>query len=50
MKAIDGGLEETLKEAILFCDSNFSDYHSAKAVLSNIYALGILSDVLEQGT
>ena len=48
VKAITGGLEETLKEAILFCNSNFSDFQSAKAVLSNIYALGILSDVLNR--
>jgi len=48
VKAIEGGLEATLKEAVLFCEANFSVYHSAKAVLSNIFALGILSDVLNK--
>jgi len=46
VKAISGGLESTLKEAVQFSDDNFPVYNSAKAVLSNIYALGILSDVL----
>jgi len=44
--AIADGLENILMEAINFYDHNIKAYNSAKAVLSNIYALGILSDVL----
>jgi ATP-dependent helicase/nuclease subunit A len=43
--AIDNGLERTLKEAINFYDTGIIGYKSAQVVLSNIYALGILSDV-----
>lgn len=46
--AIKGGLEETLKEAIKFYDENITDVKSAKAILSNIYTLGILSDVMRK--
>jgi ATP-dependent exoDNAse (exonuclease V) beta subunit len=45
-KAIDSGLERELKEVISFYDKNISDYNSAEVILSNIYTLGILSDVL----
>jgi len=44
--AINSGLEKTLKEAIHFYYEKIVEYKSAKAILSNIYALGILSDVL----
>ncbi|MCX6254779.1 MAG: UvrD-helicase domain-containing protein, partial [Bacteroidia bacterium] len=44
--AIIAGLDKTLKEAIHYYDENITEYKSADAVLSNIYALGILSDVL----
>jgi ATP-dependent helicase/nuclease subunit A len=44
--AIDIGLEKTLKEAIHYYDDNIVAYNSAFAILSNVYALGILSDVL----
>jgi ATP-dependent helicase/nuclease subunit A len=44
--AIDSGLYETLLDAIKFYDKNIIAYNSALSVLSNIYALGILSDVL----
>ncbi len=44
--AIDSGLEDTLKEAINYFDENIVSYNSAEAILENIYALGILSDVL----
>ncbi len=44
--AISNGLDETLCQAIHYYDANILSYSSANAVLSNIYALGILSDVL----
>ncbi len=44
--AINNGLEKVLKEAIHFYDDNIVRCKSADAVMSNIYALGILSDVL----
>ena len=46
MSAIGGGLGKVLKEAINFYSENITGYKSAAAILSNIYALGILSDVL----
>jgi ATP-dependent helicase/nuclease subunit A len=44
--AIADGLENILRETISFYQTNIVAYNSSKAVLSNIYALGILSDVL----
>jgi len=44
--AINDGLEKILKEAIHFYDNTIVAYNTAEAILSNIYALGILSDVL----
>ena len=44
--AISNGLDQTLCEAIHYYDDNIVEYRSAGAILSNIYALGILSDVL----
>jgi ATP-dependent exoDNAse (exonuclease V) beta subunit len=44
--ALSDGLEDTVREAIGFYDENIIRYNSALIVLSNIYALGILSDVL----
>ena len=44
--AITNGLEKILKEAIHYFDDNIVEYRSADAILSNIYSLGILSDVL----
>jgi ATP-dependent exoDNAse (exonuclease V) beta subunit len=44
--AINSGLDKTLSEAIHYYDENIVHYKSAVAVLSYIYALGILSDVL----
>ena len=44
--AMSSGLEKTLKEALHYYDNNIVAYKSAAAILSNIYALGILSDVL----
>lgn len=44
--AIAGGLESTLMEAIAHYDHNIEAYRTSKVIVSNIYALGILSDVL----
>jgi len=44
--AIAGGLEKNLREAINYYHGNVVEYNSATAILSHIYALGILSDVL----
>ena len=43
--ALAGGLDQTLRDAILYYDNNIVAYNSAESILSNIYALGILSDV-----
>jgi ATP-dependent helicase/nuclease subunit A len=48
MEAIREGLDEALKEAIRFCSDNIKIYNSTEAVLSNMYALGILTDVLKR--
>ena len=45
-EAIRNGLESVLLEAIHCYDENIVIYNSALSVLSNIFALGILSDVL----
>jgi len=45
--AIDDGLGGILAEAITFYDANIISYNSAGSVLRNIFALGILSDVLK---
>jgi ATP-dependent helicase/nuclease subunit A len=44
--ALLNGLESILLEALHFYDMKVKDYRTADTVLSNIYALGILSDVL----
>ncbi len=48
LDAIAGGLGDAIKEAIKTCNHNYVLYKSADTVLSNIYALGILSDVLKR--
>ncbi len=45
-QAIQNGLEKYIKEALGFYKDNILEYNSATVILSNIYALGILSDVL----
>jgi ATP-dependent helicase/nuclease subunit A len=47
-QAIERGLDSALQEAIGFYDENIIFFNSANAILSNIYALGILSDVLSK--
>ena len=44
--AIDTGLSKIIEESIDFCDRHMVEYKSAQAILANIYALGILTDVL----
>ena len=44
--ALSNGLEKTLLEVLHYYDENIVFYNSAGCVLSYIYALGILSDVL----
>jgi ATP-dependent helicase/nuclease subunit A len=44
--AIDDGLRSTLLETISYYDENIEDYKTSVVILSNIYSLGILSDVL----
>ena len=46
--ALNGGLDKILREILVFYDGNIIQYNSASAILSNIYALGILSDVLKK--
>ena len=44
--AIRAGLDKILLEAIHYYDENIVKYRSSESILSYIYALGILSDVL----
>jgi ATP-dependent helicase/nuclease subunit A len=44
--ALDNGLETLVVDALRYYDGNVKDYKTANSILSNIYALGILSDVL----
>jgi ATP-dependent exoDNAse (exonuclease V) beta subunit len=46
LDAIDNGLESILRETINYYDRNIITYNSSRVVLSYIFALGILSDVL----
>lgn len=47
-EAVAAGLEKTLKDAIEYYDTNIVNYNSAKEILSNIYVVGILSDILKK--
>lgn len=44
--AVRNGLEKILREAIGYYDENIIGYNTANVIMANIYALGILSDVL----
>jgi ATP-dependent helicase/nuclease subunit A len=46
--ALGAGLEESVKEAVNHFDKHYVIYKTANVILSNIYILGILSDVLNQ--
>ena len=45
-QAIKSGLEEKLKEAVIYYDTHILNYKTAVTIRSNIFSLGILSDVL----
>lgn len=45
-QAISAGLGVIMRESIFFYDAGVKQYNTACAILSNIYALGILTDVL----
>ncbi|MCX6334491.1 MAG: UvrD-helicase domain-containing protein, partial [Bacteroidia bacterium] len=47
-EAIPNGLYSALRDAINYYDTNIINYNSAKEILSNIYAVGILSDILKK--
>jgi len=46
--ALRAGLEKAVRDSINWFDSNVTNYKTATAILSNIYSLGILSDVLQK--
>ena len=45
--AIAGGMDTALTEVIAYYDRNIEAYLTSKVIVSNIFALGILSDVLQ---
>ncbi|MCU0455967.1 MAG: UvrD-helicase domain-containing protein, partial [Bacteroidales bacterium] len=47
-KAISAGLGILVAETVAFYDTNIIYYNSAKVVLSGIFSLGILSDILKK--
>ncbi len=46
-RALAIGLEDAVREALQFYDAEIENYKSASVILDDIYALGILSDVLK---
>ncbi len=46
--AIENGFDKVLENAIRYYEENEVKYNSAGEILSNIYALGILSDILNK--
>jgi ATP-dependent exoDNAse (exonuclease V) beta subunit len=46
--ALDGGFDKMIRRILKYIDENKVQYKSSIAILSNIYALGILSDVLRK--
>ncbi len=46
--AITGGLDSVIRSAIEHYDGNIRNYRSINSILANIYALGILSDVMKK--
>jgi ATP-dependent exoDNAse (exonuclease V) beta subunit len=46
--ALDGGFEKIIRSILGYIDKNRIKYKSSITILSNIYALGILSDVLRK--
>ncbi|MDX9811499.1 MAG: UvrD-helicase domain-containing protein [Bacteroidales bacterium] len=47
-RALGAGLADAVRASIEYYDANVISYKSAAAILSNIYSLGILSDVLQK--
>lgn len=47
-RALGAGLGDAVRDSIQYYDANITSYKSAAAILSNIYSLGILSDVLQK--
>jgi ATP-dependent helicase/nuclease subunit A len=47
-EAISAGLEESLREVVSYYNENIVFYKTANEILSYIYILGILSDILSQ--
>lgn len=45
-EALRSGLDDGVKEAIHYYDRNIKNFNTANIILSNIFSLGILSDVL----
>lgn len=46
--ALEGGLAEIIKDLVAYYDTRMADYKTARAILSYIFILGILSDILVQ--
>jgi ATP-dependent exoDNAse (exonuclease V) beta subunit len=46
-EALRDGLDEHIKEAVRYFNENFMTVNTADAILSNVYTLGILSDILD---
>ncbi len=46
--ALDGGFENMIRSILRYINENRVQYNSSVAILSHIYALGILSDVLRK--
>jgi ATP-dependent helicase/nuclease subunit A len=44
-KAVANGLNELMVEVVDFFNNNYSDYLTSKTIRTNIYTLGILSDI-----
>jgi ATP-dependent helicase/nuclease subunit A len=47
-EALDAGLEEVILNVIRYWDDSVKDYLTARVILSNIYSLGIMSDILSK--
>lgn len=48
ISAIQAGLDKVLRDVIIYYDNNIIYYRTSKVVSSNIFALGILSDVMRK--
>lgn len=48
IKALEAGLEELIKDIVSYFDTNYTLYRTAQVILSNIFILGIFTDVLGQ--